>query len=58
MQKYCKLKEDIRRKNKPKVQKITKEQRKVLLEQGRKEAKEYFLQKIEGTYGTQGATLI
>ena len=46
VEKYCKLKADIRNQTKTKVKQITKEQREELLEQGRKEGKEDFLQKI------------
>ena len=40
MEKYRKIKADIRNQAKAKVKQITKEQREELLEQGRKEAKE------------------
>ena len=43
VEKYCKLKADIRNQAKAKVKEITKEQRKELLERGRKEVKEDFL---------------
>ena len=56
VEKYCKLKADIR--NQAKVKQITKEQRKELLEQGRKEGKEDFLRKIANTSGIQGAGAI
>ena len=46
VEKYCKLKADIRNQSKAKVKQITKEQREELLEQGRKESKEDFLRKI------------
>ena len=58
VEKYCKLKTDIRNKAKAKVKQITKEQREELLEQGRKEGKEDFLRKIANTSGTQGANAI
>ena len=48
MEKYQKLKADIRNQAKAKVKQITKEQREELLEQGRKEGKEDFLQKNPG----------
>ena len=43
VEKYLKLKADIRNKAKGKVKDITKEQREKILEQGRKEGKEDFL---------------
>ena len=43
IEKYCKLKADIRNQPKAKVKEITKEQREEILEQGRKEDKEDFL---------------
>ena len=52
--KYRKLKADIRNQTKAKVKEITKEQREELLEQGRKEGKEDFLRKIANTSGIQG----
>ena len=58
VQKYRKLKADIRNQAKAKVKRITKEQRDELLEEGRKEGKEYFLQKIANTPGIQGANAI
>ena len=48
MEKDCKLK--------VKVKLISKEQRKEILEQGRKEGKEDFLRKIANTSGIQGAS--
>ena len=39
VEKYCKLKADIRNQAKAKVKQITKEQREEILEQGRKEGK-------------------
>ena len=50
VEKYRKPKADIRNQAKAKVKEITKEQREELLEEGRKEGKEYFLQKIPNTY--------
>ena len=57
-EKYRKRKADIRNQAKAKVKQITKEQREELLEQGRKEGKEDFLQKIANTSGTQGVSAI
>ena len=56
MEKYLKLKTDIRSQIKAKVKQITNEQREELLEQGRKEGKEDFLQKIANTSGIQGVS--
>ena len=58
VKKYRKLKADIRNQAKAKVNKITKEQREEILEQGRKEGKEDFLRKIANSSGTQGANAI
>ena len=58
VEKYRKLKADIRNLAKAKIKQITKEQREELLEQGRKEGKEDFLRKIANTSGTQGASAI
>ena len=58
VEKYRKLKADIRNQAKTKVRQITKEQREELLEQGRKEGKEDFLRKIANTSGTQGVNVI
>ena len=58
VEKYRKLKADIRNQAKAKIKQITKEQREELLEQGRKEGKEDFLRKIANTSGTQGANAI
>ena len=58
VQKYRKLKDDIRNWAKAKVKQITKEQREEILEQGRKEGKEDFLQKIANTLGFQGVSAI
>ena len=54
VEKFRKLKTDIRNQPKTKIKQITKEE---LLEQGRKEEKD-FLQKIASTLGTQGANAI
>ena len=43
VEKYCKLKADIRNRTKAKVKQIEKEQQEELLEQGIKEDKEKFL---------------
>ena len=58
VEKYRKLKADIRNQAKAKIKQITKEQREELLEQGRKEGKEDFLRKIANSSGTQGANAI
>ena len=58
VEKYRKLKANIRNQAKAKVKQIMKEQREELLEQGRKESKEDFLRKIANTSGTQGASAI
>ena len=42
VEKYCKLKADIRSRTKAKIKQITKEQQEEILEQGRKEGKENF----------------
>ena len=55
VEKYCKLKADIRNQAKANVKEITKEQREEILEQGRKEGKEDLLWKIANTSGIQGA---
>ena len=49
VEKYRKLKADVRNQAKTKVRKITKEQREELLEQRRQEGKEDFLRKITNT---------
>ena len=54
MEKYRKLKEEIRRRNKAKARQVTK----ISLEQGRKEDKEDFLIKIAGSSGTQSTNVI
>ena len=56
VEKYRKLKADIRNQAKAKVRQITKEQREELLEQGRKEGKKDFLRKIANTLGIQGVS--
>ena len=58
VEKYRKLKADIRNEAKTKIKEITKEQREELLEQGRKEGKEDFLRKIANSSGTQGVNAI
>ena len=58
VEKYRKLKADIRNQAKTKIKEITKEQGEELLEQGRKEGKEDFLRKIANTSGTQGVNAI
>ena len=58
VEKYRKLKADIRNEAKAKVKEITKEQREEILEQGRKEGKEDLLQKVAKTSGTQGVNAI
>ena len=58
VEKYRKLKADIRNQTKAKVRQITKEQQEELLEQGRKEGKEDFLWKVANTSGIQGVSAI
>ena len=58
VEKYPKLKVDIRNRTKAKVKQIEKEQREEILEQGRKEGKEIFLRQIANTSGTQGVNAI
>ena len=58
VEKYRRLKADIRNQGKAKVKEITKEQREEILEQGRKEGKEDFLRKIANTSGIQGDNAI
>ena len=58
LEKYHKLKVDIRNQAKTKVRQITKEQREESLEQGKKEGKEDFLRKIASTSGIQGVSAI
>ena len=50
---YRRLKAEIRNEARTKIKKIAKEQREELLEQGRKEGKQNFLQKIVASLGTQ-----
>ena len=57
-EKYCKLKASIKNQTKAKVKQIEKEQREEILEQGRKEGKEIFLQQMTNYSGTQGANAI
>ena len=58
VEKYRKLKTDIRNQAKNKVREITKEQQEEMLEQGRKEGKEDFLRKIANSSSPQGANAI
>ena len=58
VEKYRKLKADIRHQAKAKTKEITKEQREEILEQGRKEDKEDFLRKIANSSGSQGVNAI
>ena len=58
VEKYRKLKDDIKNQAKAKIKEITKEQREEILEQGRKEVKEDFLRKIANSSGTQGVNVI
>ena len=59
MQTNRKLKADLRNQAKAKVKQTTKDQREELNnEQGRKEDKEDFLQKIANTSGIQGVSAI
>ena len=58
VEKYCKLKADIRNLAKTKVRQITKEQREELLELGRKEGKENLLQKIANISNIHGVSAI
>ena len=58
VEKYRQRKGDIRNQTKTKIKEITKEQRKEILEQGGKEGKEDFLQKISNTSGIQGVSAI
>ena len=57
-EKYPKLKADIRNLAEAKIKQIMEKQREKLLEQGRKEGKDDFLQKIANTSGTQGVSAI
>ena len=58
VEKYRKLKADIRNQAKAKVEQITKGQREELLEQEKREGKEDFLRKIANTSGTQDVSSI
>ena len=58
VEKYSKLKADIRNRSKTKVRQITKEQQKELLQQGRKEGKKDILRKIANISDTQGLSAI
>ena len=58
VEKYRKLKADIRNQTKAKVKQVTKEQREEFFEQGRKDDKEDFSQKIANTSGIKGASPI
>ena len=58
VEKYHKIKADIRNQAKAKITQITKEQREEIPEQGRKEDKEDFLRKIANTSGNQGANVM
>ena len=58
VEKYRQLKAYIRNQTNAKVKQIAKEQREEILEQGRKEGKEDFLQKIANTSGIQGVSVI
>ena len=58
VEKYRKLKANIRNQAKAKIKQITKEQREELLKQGRKKAKENFLRKFADTSSNQGASAI
>ena len=58
VEKYRKLKADIRNKAKTKVRQIAKEQREELLEQRRKKGKEDFLRKIANSSDIQGVSVV
>ena len=58
VEKYRKLKADIRNQAKTKVKEIIKEQQEEILKEGREEGKEDFLRKITNTSGTQGVNAI
>ena len=55
MERYRKLKEQIRRENKAKVKEVMKKQKEQLLELGDREGKEGFLRKVRSTPGIQCA---
>ena len=57
-EKYRSFKADIRNQARTKVKEIIKEQREELLEKGRKEGKEDFLQKIANSLGTYGVNAV
>ena len=58
VEKYRKLKTEIRNQAKAKLKQIMKEQREELLEQGRKEGKKDFSRKIANTSGFQDESAI
>ena len=58
VEKYRKLKADIRNQTEVRIKEIAKEQREEILEQERKEGREDFLRKIANTLGIQGANAI
>ena len=58
VEKYRKLKANIRNQAKTKIKEIMKEQREELLEQGRKEAEKIFYEKMANSSGTQGVNAI
>ena len=58
VEKYRKLKAEIRNQAKTKVRQFTKEQREELLKQGRKESKEDFLRKVANTSDIRGVNTI
>ena len=60
VEKYLKLKADIRNRAKAKTKQFTKEQREELLEKGRKKGNEDFLRKVTNTSGArcQGVSVI
>ena len=58
VEKYRKLKADIRNHAKAKVRQITEERQEKLLEHRRNERKEDFLRKIANTSGNQGVSAI
>ena len=58
VEKYRKLKSNIRSQTKAKVKQITKQQREKLLEQGREEGKKDFLRITSNTSGIQGVSAI
>ena len=58
VEKYRKLKADIRNQATAKIKKIKKEQQEEIREQRRKESKEDFFQKIANSLGTQGVNVI